>query len=244
MASSCAPASAAAADVYANCGQEDGVKLKNCTACLLHKKACKERAAELKDEKLCGQGHEWPESGFVQQRRGSRSVKARAQSKDPDAMKYLGDLYRQGIRGLLSRAVQLWNEAAELGSVESYYHLGLCYTMGDGIEDTGKVMICTRAIYGLKSSARGDRSNDTMARRAKRLKHIVCGATIFVLLPGRLPCLVYTVLCSGPPDTVQRSPEPFADRFREAKNVAKGVSFYEKAAMLGHAGARQKSQQL
>ena len=56
----------------------------------------------------------------------------------------------------MSRAAELWTEAAELGSAESYYHLGLCYTMGDGI----------------------------------------------------------------------------------AQNVAKGVSFYEKAAMLGHAGAR------
>ena len=62
----------------ANCGKAggDGVKLRNCTACLLvkycgvgcqrahrkqHKKACKKRAAELKDERLYGQGHERPE---------------------------------------------------------------------------------------------------------------------------------------------------------------------------------------
>merc|ERR1719443_1257969 len=63
----------------ANCGKlgSDAVKLKNCTACLLvkycgvdcqrahrkqHKKACKQRAAELKDEQLYSQGrerHEW-----------------------------------------------------------------------------------------------------------------------------------------------------------------------------------------
>ncbi|EJK54879.1 hypothetical protein THAOC_25455 [Thalassiosira oceanica] len=80
MATSCVPISAA--DVCASCGREDGgdgVKLKNCTACLLvkycgvdcqkahrkiHKKACKERAAELKDERLYGQGHERPEGDF------------------------------------------------------------------------------------------------------------------------------------------------------------------------------------
>ena len=79
MATSCVPA-VAAADVCANCGQEggDGVKLKNCTACLLvkycgvecqkahrkqHKKACKKRAAELEDERLYGQGHERRVSG-------------------------------------------------------------------------------------------------------------------------------------------------------------------------------------
>ncbi|EJK55161.1 hypothetical protein THAOC_25135, partial [Thalassiosira oceanica] len=76
---SCVPAPATAAGVCANCGKEgnDAVKLKNCTACLLvkycgvdcqrahrkqHKKACKERAAELKDEQLyrpgAGEGRE------------------------------------------------------------------------------------------------------------------------------------------------------------------------------------------
>ena len=67
----------AASDVCANCGRtgaDDGVtKLKNCTACLLvkycgvdcqrahrklHKKACKKRAAELKEERLYEQGCE------------------------------------------------------------------------------------------------------------------------------------------------------------------------------------------
>ena len=65
---SCVPVESAA-EACANCGKESGdaVKLKNCTACYLvkycgvdcqkihrkqHKKACKKRAAELKDEKL------------------------------------------------------------------------------------------------------------------------------------------------------------------------------------------------
>ncbi|EJK77700.1 hypothetical protein THAOC_00451, partial [Thalassiosira oceanica] len=67
--------------VCANCGKQgsDTVKLKNCTACRLvkycgvdcqrahrkqHKKACKQRAAELKDEQLYSQGHERPEGDF------------------------------------------------------------------------------------------------------------------------------------------------------------------------------------
>ena len=72
----------AAAEACANCGREgdgDVVKLRNCNACFLvkycsvdcqkvhrkqHKKACKERAAQLKDEKLYGQGHERTESEF------------------------------------------------------------------------------------------------------------------------------------------------------------------------------------
>ena len=68
-------------DVCANCGKYGGdtVKLKKCTACRLvnycgvdcqkahrkqHKKACKQRAAELKEEQLYSQGHEREEGGF------------------------------------------------------------------------------------------------------------------------------------------------------------------------------------
>ena len=65
----------------AHCGKHgsDTVKLKNCNACRLvkycgvdcqkahrkqHKRACKQRAAELKDELLYNQGHERPEGDF------------------------------------------------------------------------------------------------------------------------------------------------------------------------------------
>ena len=206
MATSCVPA-AAAADVCANCGQEggggDGVKLKNCTACLLvkycsvdcqkahrkqHKKACKKRAAELKDERLYSQGHERPEAEicpictqpvpiptfkhscinacctqrvchgcqFAANKRGIAdkcafcrtpthdddaevisSVRARVEKKDPKAIKFLGDQYFQGSRGLErneSRAVELWNEADELGSVDACFNLGLAYDGGRGVE--------------------------------------------------------------------------------------------------------------
>ena len=68
-------------EVCANCGNlgSDLVKLKKCNACRLvkycgvdcqkahrkqHKKACKKRAAELKDEQLYSQGHKRPEGDF------------------------------------------------------------------------------------------------------------------------------------------------------------------------------------
>mmetsp|Transcript_33653 Transcript_33653/g.75972 ORF Transcript_33653/g.75972 Transcript_33653/m.75972 type:complete len:314 (-) Transcript_33653:13-954(-) len=75
-----------AAETCANCGKRDGdggeggtAKLTNCAACRLvkycgadcqkahreqHKKACELRAAELKDERLYGQGQERPEDDF------------------------------------------------------------------------------------------------------------------------------------------------------------------------------------
>ncbi|EJK70782.1 hypothetical protein THAOC_07831 [Thalassiosira oceanica] len=68
-------------ETCANCGKVSGnaVKLKNCMACRLvkycsvdcqkahrkqHKKACKRRVAELKDEQLYSQGHERSEDAF------------------------------------------------------------------------------------------------------------------------------------------------------------------------------------
>ena len=68
-------------EACANCGKHGSVtvKLKSCTACRLvkycgvdcqrahrkqHKKACKKRAAELKDEQLYSQGHDRPEGDF------------------------------------------------------------------------------------------------------------------------------------------------------------------------------------
>ncbi|EJK61691.1 hypothetical protein THAOC_17774, partial [Thalassiosira oceanica] len=78
---SCVPVVDDGDEVCANCGKQgsDTVKLKNCTACRLvrycvvdcqrahrkqHKKACKRRAAELKDEQLYSQGQERPDGDF------------------------------------------------------------------------------------------------------------------------------------------------------------------------------------
>ena len=78
---SCIAVDDGSAGVCANCGkhESDTVKLKNCTACRLvkycgvdcqrahrklHKKACKQRVAELKDEQLYSQGLERPEGDF------------------------------------------------------------------------------------------------------------------------------------------------------------------------------------
>ena len=191
-------------EACANCGkhESDIIKLKDCTACRLvkycdvgcqkahrkqHKKACKQRSAELKDEQLYGQGHERPEGdfcpictlpiplpmhehssfnvccmkmickgcNFAAQKRGMHDcafcrtplpdndaemvsmIRARVEKKDPEAIYVLGDKYRYGDFGLqkdMRRAAELWAEAAELGSVEAIYRLGVSYQRGDGVE--------------------------------------------------------------------------------------------------------------
>ncbi|EJK67098.1 hypothetical protein THAOC_11912, partial [Thalassiosira oceanica] len=192
-------------DVCANCGKgsEGGaIKLKNCTACRLvkycgvdcqkahrkqHKKACKQRAAELKDERLFSQGRERPEAHFcpictlpiplpmnkhsvfmaccmkrickgcvvAAKKRGMLDcvfcraplpendadmlamVRARVAKKDSVATFCLGQKYRFGELGLqkdMRRAVELYTEAAELGSVEALYNLGNAYDLGKGVQ--------------------------------------------------------------------------------------------------------------
>mmetsp|Transcript_14258 Transcript_14258/g.32304 ORF Transcript_14258/g.32304 Transcript_14258/m.32304 type:complete len:311 (+) Transcript_14258:101-1033(+) len=203
MATNCVPA-AAAADVCANCGREggDGTKLKSCRACLLveycsvdcqkahrkqHKRACKKRVAELKDEQLYSRGHERPEGDFcpictlpipipmyehsvlefccmkricdgcnyAAQTRGMHDcafcrtpipdndadtlamIRARVSKKDPEANNHLGEKYCHGLLGMqkdLKKAVQLYTEAAELGSVQALFHLGFAYYTGEGVQ--------------------------------------------------------------------------------------------------------------
>ncbi|EJK68075.1 hypothetical protein THAOC_10788 [Thalassiosira oceanica] len=190
--------------VCANCGKQgsDTAKLKNCNACRLvkycgvdcqrahrklHKKACKQRAAELKDEQLYSQGHERSEGDFcpictlpiplpmgehsvinvccmkricngcnvAAQNRGMldcpfcRSpypdidgdwmamIMTRVEKKDPVAIFYLGQKYRFGSLGLqkdMRKAVKLWTEAAELGSLDALFNLGDSYEVGYGVK--------------------------------------------------------------------------------------------------------------
>ncbi|EJK68140.1 hypothetical protein THAOC_10707 [Thalassiosira oceanica] len=57
---------------------------------------------------------------------------------DAEAIYFLGDQYYHGSLGLtkdVSRAIELWTEAAELGSLDAQYALGLVYYTGDGVEE-------------------------------------------------------------------------------------------------------------
>ena len=193
-------------EACANCGKtgSDTVKLKDCTACRLvkyccvdcqkahrkqHKKACKQRAAEIKDEQLYSQGHERPEGDFcsicylyiplpmgdhsllqacrmkkichgcnvaAQKRRMNgcafcrtpfpdsdvnvllASVLNRVEKKDPDAINLLGEKYFFGEMGLqkdMRVAVELYTEAAELGSIKALFNLGDAHYYGDGTQE-------------------------------------------------------------------------------------------------------------
>ena len=65
-------------------------------------------------------------------------IQKRVDKGDAEAIKVLGDQYYQGELGLtkdVPRAIELWTEAAELGSLDAHYRLGDAYYSGDGVEE-------------------------------------------------------------------------------------------------------------
>jgi len=73
-------------------------------------------------------------------------MRARAEKKDPAAINLLGEKTRCGKLGLqmdFQKAVELWTEAAELGSAKARYNLGVARTMSGDRE--GSIRFWTEA---------------------------------------------------------------------------------------------------
>ncbi|EJK70327.1 hypothetical protein THAOC_08325 [Thalassiosira oceanica] len=65
-------------------------------------------------------------------------IQKRASKRDADAIHHLGTKYNFGSLGLtkdVPRAIELWTEAAELGSLEARQYLGNTYYTGEGVEE-------------------------------------------------------------------------------------------------------------
>ena len=65
-------------------------------------------------------------------------VQKRVEKGDADAIHFLGEQYFYGDLELakdLPRAVELWTEAAELGSLDAHFQLGDTYYDGNGVEE-------------------------------------------------------------------------------------------------------------
>ncbi|EJK52664.1 hypothetical protein THAOC_28038 [Thalassiosira oceanica] len=65
-------------------------------------------------------------------------LQKRVSKEDAEAIAYLGDSYYHGGLGLakdVHRAIELWTEAAELGSMGAHYQLGRSYYYGDGVDE-------------------------------------------------------------------------------------------------------------
>ncbi|EJK55799.1 hypothetical protein THAOC_24426, partial [Thalassiosira oceanica] len=68
-------------------------------------------------------------------------VQKRVSKGNAAAIARLGNHYLHGVLGLakdVPRAIELWTEAAELGSVDAHYELGVAYYDGCGVEETNQ----------------------------------------------------------------------------------------------------------
>ncbi|EJK67471.1 hypothetical protein THAOC_11489 [Thalassiosira oceanica] len=69
-------------------------------------------------------------------------VQARVVKKDPEAINFLGERYSHGgdlwLQKDARKAVALWTEAAELGSLKALYNLGVAYERGLGVQGDEK----------------------------------------------------------------------------------------------------------
>ena len=65
-------------------------------------------------------------------------IQKRVDKGDAAAINQLGDRYYHGETGLakdVPRAIELWTEAAELGSIDAQYQLGRAYYTGEDVEE-------------------------------------------------------------------------------------------------------------
>ncbi|EJK56391.1 hypothetical protein THAOC_23725, partial [Thalassiosira oceanica] len=65
-------------------------------------------------------------------------IQKRVHKKDAGAINHLAEHYYHGELGLskdVPRAIELWTEAAELGSLDAHFQLGLVYFKGVGFEE-------------------------------------------------------------------------------------------------------------
>ncbi|EJK49150.1 hypothetical protein THAOC_32005 [Thalassiosira oceanica] len=72
-------------------------------------------------------------------------IQKRVRKGDADAINHLAEQYYFGKLGLakdVPRAAEMWTEAAELGSVEAQFRLGMRHCIGDGVEEDESKGIC------------------------------------------------------------------------------------------------------
>ncbi|EJK48508.1 hypothetical protein THAOC_32685 [Thalassiosira oceanica] len=65
-------------------------------------------------------------------------IQKRVSKGDAEAISFLGEQYLYGNLGLskdIPRAIELWTEAVDLGSVNAHYSLGFVYYNGKGVEE-------------------------------------------------------------------------------------------------------------
>jgi len=82
-----------------------------------------------------------------------KQCKKRLKLNEAESFYTLGSKYREGNWGLskdMSKAIELWNKAADLGSVSAHHSLGVAYSIGDGVKKN-----VLQTIHYMKLAAMG-----------------------------------------------------------------------------------------
>jgi len=113
-----------------------------------------------------------------------KRLKKRVKLKDAEAFFSLGCFYYHGQRGLSqdrNKGLELWNQAAELGSISAHYNISTAYFSGDGVEQDEK-----KANYHYKMAAIGGHEEarhnlgcmeERNGNRRRAMKHFMIAAS-------------------------------------------------------------------
>ena len=159
----------------------------------------------------------------------------RAEVKDVDAMALLGSKYNEGsiVPQSIHKAIEIWEEAAELGGIRACYTLGEIYKPGSakGVDDTGIDKDWKKAF---QYHARAAKGGHDLARYAlgvlenyhgskiKAMKHFLIGTA------------------SGNDDALTIVKQGFADGRVTKENFADALRAYEESKKLMNNAQRDK----
>ena len=95
----------------------------------------------------------FPDKSLLDPVEGMKWFRKSAQQNNPDAMNYIGELYKDGKGVAMNKqeAVKWFRKAADLGNGVAMWNLGRCYEKGEGVEKN-----IDQAVYWYKKSADKD----------------------------------------------------------------------------------------
>ena len=92
----------------------------------------------------------FPDKSLLDPVEGMKWFRKSAQQNNPDAMNYIGELYKDGKGVAMNKqeAVKWFRKAADLGNDDAMWNLGRCYEKGEGVEKN-----IDQAVYWYKKGA-------------------------------------------------------------------------------------------
>ena len=106
----------------------------------------------------------FPDKSLLDPVEGMKWFRKSAQQNNPDAMNYIGELYKDGKGVAMNKqeAVKWFRKAADLGNDVAMWNLGRCYEKGEGVEKS-----IDQAVYWYKKGAA--KNNYSCKQALKRL---------------------------------------------------------------------------